>query len=150
MVSELPWIELAKKEIGTKYTDERAEKYFEGFDGWENFSPLHTNWCAAFVSWVLRESINETFYAIAAKQFNKYGIQMNGHLEYGSVVIFHRGDPKLWTGHIGFLVGNNLYPKYVQILGGNQSGSVRISNYRVDSIYKILWPRGIQRPGGIK
>jgi hypothetical protein len=43
----------------------------------------------------------------------------------GCIAVFSRGDPRSWTGHVGFYAGES--GGNIQVLGGNQSNQVSIA-----------------------
>lgn len=112
-------------------TDRQELKAAMGID------PVRTEWCAAFVNVVLNESgipgsesVSE--YPLMARSFLKWGIEAD-EPKPGDVVVFPRGRNS-WEGHVGFYLSTVEIDgvEYYNILGGNQSNSVNIGQYRAD------------------
>lgn len=97
-----------------------------------------TPWCSAYVhevAWqfnVAPRTINA-----AARSWLKIGAEVAGPRDWlpGDVVVLHRGNPKSWTGHVGFYCRHNA--RYVWLLGGNQGGTVSIRAYRRSRILGV-------------
>lgn len=99
--------------------------------------PRYTEWCAAFVNAVLKESNMENLHDInhtaplMARSFLDWGEPVDNP-QPGDVVVFPRGNSD-WKGHVGFYVGWQRTEDgkvYWKILGGNQNDSVSIDLYR--------------------
>lgn len=52
------------------------------------------------------------------------------------VAIFSRGNDPM-QGHVGLVIST--IGDYVDILGGNQSGAVRITQYRISLLLGLRW-----------
>ncbi len=125
-------IDVAERKIGmNEYKDKTALKQYVGFD------PRYTEWCAAFVNAVLKESgmtnledMNHVS-PLMARSFLDWGEAVDVP-KPGDIVVFPRGDSD-WKGHVGFYVGWELHQDgkvFWKILGGNQNDSVSIDLYR--------------------
>jgi len=99
--------------------------------------PKRTEWCAAFVNAVLKESNMTNLHDInhvaplMARSFLDWGEPVDIP-QPGDVVVFPRGNSN-WKGHVGFYVGWQRTKDgkvYWKILGGNQKDSVSIDLYR--------------------
>ncbi len=82
-------------------------------------------WCAAFVGATLRRAGYKSTGSLAARSYESYGTKLPGPQKYciGVMKWVNSG----WKGHVGYVVDYN--SKYVWMLGGNQSDSVKISRY---------------------
>ena len=82
------------------------------------------NWCAAFVSFCLKNagvSYLSGFDGIRALKYKDYGPSVEaGKVVYGAIAVFRRDG----GGHVGFVVGRN--GDQVDILGGNQGEAVTV------------------------
>ena len=88
-----------------------------------------TPWCSAFVNEVAFQCNWHVDINAAARSWLKVGklvTDLDDALP-GNIVILHRGNPKSWTGHVGFYCRHNA--RYVWLLGGNQGNSVSIRAY---------------------
>jgi uncharacterized protein (TIGR02594 family) len=127
----------AAQYIDYEETTHRSElRDFTGVD------PVRTEWCAAFINAVLRESgipgsesVSE--YPLTARSFLKWGTKAEEPLA-GDIVVFPRGDVS-WQGHVGFYLNtvNINGVEYYQILGGNQSNKVSIELYPASKAISI-------------
>lgn len=125
-------INVAEAKLGmNEYQDKTALKEYVGFD------PRYTEWCAAFVNAVLKESGMQNLHDIdhiaplMARSFLDWGESVDIP-QAGDIVVFPRGKEG-WQGHVGFYVGWEKHEDgkvYWKILGGNQSDSVSIELYR--------------------
>ena len=87
-----------------------------------------TAWCAAFVGSMLKRSGLPHTGKLNARSYLNWGVGVPLEMaERGDLVVFTRGDPNGWQGHVGFYSGHD--DKYVYVLGGNQSNQVNIKPY---------------------
>lgn len=98
-------------------------KFFKDFP---SITTDETSWCAAFVYWCIKEAGMTPKKSLAARDWLNWGEPVF-EPELGDIVIFSRGDPKGWQGHIGFYVKND--GSNIWVLGGNQSNQVVIDKY---------------------
>lgn len=56
----------------------------------------------------------------------------------GAIAVFYRGDPKGWSGHVGFYVSEE--KNYYHILGGNQGNRVSVSKLAKSRLLGFRWP----------
>ena len=99
--------------------------------------PVRTEWCAAYVDYVLElNGLNGTD-SLLAKSYLGWGIQVQ-EPELWDVVIFDRGR-EAWQGHVGFYMGSFTRNGQVfyMILGGNQSDAVTIEAYPRNKVQGI-------------
>lgn len=102
-----------------------------------NINPATTAWCAAFANAVLEADGVKGTGKLNARSFLDWGQEV-GTPSKGDVVVLWRESPKSWKGHVGFFDGfeEKNGKKYVRLLGGNQSGSAKVSysNYPADKV----------------
>jgi uncharacterized protein (TIGR02594 family) len=84
-------------------------------------------WCAAFANDVLSEAGIEGTNKPNARSFMDWGVETDNP-EPGDIVVFWRGDPNGWQGHVAFFV-EFLEGALVRVLGGNQHDSVCYANF---------------------
>lgn len=142
----VPWMDIAKKEIGThevagKAANPRIIEYHAATD--LKAQSDEVAWCASFVNWVLVKAGHKGTRSAAAASFIKWGAESTG--KYGAVcVIYNAGaaNSSLSTSgnHVGFLV-EETSTHYV-MLGGNQSDSVKITNFPKKKwrVRAMRWP----------
>lgn len=142
------WLEIAEKEIGVceKKGGESARiiEYHSAtsLKAKEDEIP----WCAAFVNWCLVQSDIAGTNSAAAKSFLDWGQHLEAPKEGCICVVQQRQAGRdQATGstsgfHVAFWLGES--DGRVKLLGGNQSDSVKISTFGLQS-YKIAgyrWP----------
>ena len=92
-----------------------------------------TAWCAAFVNYVLKTAGFPYTGKLNARSFLELGEQVSVPKPLGSsnefvdLVVFWRGSPASWMGHVGFFIKER--GSLVYTLGGNQGNMVKISAY---------------------
>jgi uncharacterized protein (TIGR02594 family) len=86
-----------------------------------------TAWCAAFVGAMLKRAGLPHTGALNARSYLDWGVPVDNP-QKGDVVIFSRGNPSGWQGHVAFF--DSFAPDGdVLVLGGNQSNQVNVSKY---------------------
>lgn len=91
----------------------------------------HHMWCAGFVCTMLTKAGIDTPQTMWSQAYKSYGSEVDWRdvtkiRKYDIVVLKSRRRPN--GGHVGFCVG--IWDEGLQILGGNQSDNLTISNYR--------------------
>lgn len=131
------WIHIALREMGVKEikgdsgSNSRINEYLKTVGiGPDDDIP----WCSAFANWVMiqagyRGSHGAKLGPGWARSWLDWG-RPAAPGTIGSIVVFSRGSyPK---GHVGFCVGFD--GKTIKLLGGNQSNSVNIQNWKLDNV----------------
>jgi len=123
---DLALTQVGIREIVGKKDNPEVLKYFDilGFDGAELKD--ETAWCSAFVNWVCKSSDLEFTAKLNARSWLWKGSEVD-EPALGDVVVFWRGSPDSWKGHVGFYISET--DGYINVLGGNQSNSVCIKPY---------------------
>jgi hypothetical protein len=62
------------------------------------------------------------------------GLNVDNAPEPGDIVVFWRGSPDSWTGHVGIFFGFSISGERVYCLGGNQGNQVSVSAYSFDQV----------------
>lgn len=105
-----------------------------------------TAWCAAFNGAMLERAGLPSTRKLNARSYLDWGqpVQL-ADAQPGDMVIFSRGDPAGWQGHVGFFVKNA--GTHIQVLGGNQSDSVSVARYPVSRLLGVRrWPAEASAP----
>ena len=132
---EKTFLEIALAEYGTKEIEGSRHNMDivnyakeSGFD-WVNDD--ETPWCAIFINWVAMKANLKRSNKADARSWLSAGIEVKVP-EVGDIVIFWRGSPESWKGHVGIYINeeNNL----IRVLGGNQSDQVNISKYNKEKV----------------
>ncbi len=93
-----------------------------------------TPWCSIFVNWVAKKAGLKGTNKANARSWLLTGLNVDATPEPGDVVIFWRGDPNSWQGHVGIFFGFSIDGERVYCLGGNQGNQVSVSAYSIDNI----------------
>lgn len=142
------WMKIAwqeeKRGISEATNGARISQYFSDI-GLSNAGG-DLSWCAAFVSWCLREAgvPFNTANPASAKGYTNFGKGMGKNdIPYGSIVV-------VAPSHVFFCVGQD--GDWVKGLGGNQGnpGRVKVSNFKKDTIIAVRYPDGqsVSSPAG--
>jgi uncharacterized protein (TIGR02594 family) len=90
-----------------------------------------TAWCSAAMNYFAKKHGYERSGKLDARSWLKVGEQIDKPL-LGDVVVFWRESKESWKGHVGLYINHD--DKYIYCLGGNQSGSIRITPYPVERL----------------
>ncbi len=95
-----------------------------------------TAWCAAFVGAMLERTGLKSTRKLNARSYLEWGEPVDlDDAQPGDIVVFTRGDPSGWQGHVAFYVSKSTL--YIRVLGGNQRNAVTESNYPRDRLLGI-------------
>ena len=103
------------------------------------FRDDETAWCAAYVGACLERAGLPSTRSAAARSYLKWGQKITVP-RLGCVVVFWRGNPNGWSGHVGFVVGKTADGQLV-VLGGNQGDSVSIKTFPRDRVLGYFVPK---------
>ncbi len=141
------WLTHAKRYIGTKEIKGQINNVVI-VNWWEKIKLSirddETPWCAAFVGAMLEECGIKSTRSAAARSYLKWGTEITKPTT-GCVVVFWRGSPTGWSGHVGFLVGQDKMGN-LMILGGNQSDEVNIKPFSKKRVLSYRVPNGYVVP----
>lgn len=143
-----PWMDVALQElnrgVGENKDLARANQYFAEL-GYPNYRANKQSWCAAFVSWCLKQSgtpYNQQNALSAKGGYAGWGKKLSkDNIPYGAIVVI---DPS----HVFFAAG--VENGRVRGLGGNQGkpGEVKYSNFPLSSVISVTWPDGTSVAAG--
>ncbi|BCH20164.1 TIGR02594 family protein [Mesorhizobium sp. L-2-11] len=98
-----------------------------------------TPWCGAFVGGVLAEcGMQVAKNGSAARSWLNHGVPLD-RPAVGAIVVFWRGKPSGWSGHVGFVVGRDRAGN-LMVLGGNQGDAVNIKPFSTARVLGYRWP----------
>lgn len=123
-------IELAQNLIGMDEKNPEHAQILSSFikeNSGIEINPANTAWCAAFVGGVIGANGGEGTGKLNARSYLEWGEAVAEPKE-GDVVVFSRGDPNGWQGHVGFFKGYDDKGN-ILVLGGNQGNKVSIQAY---------------------
>lgn len=140
--------ELGEQEIRGKEDNPRIVAYQQatGLKAEDDETP----WCGAFVAWCLRESgihYNKER-AASARSWLSFGRKLKNPT-IGCIVVFWRGKPNGWQGHVGFYAGRDSQGR-ILVLGGNQDDEVSIKPHSADRLLGYRWPSDVPLPPDIQ
>lgn len=144
------WLDLAKSyidlaEIPGKKHNSKILEWWKAIKA--AFMDDETPWCAAFVGGVLEACGIRSTRSAAARSYLRWGVPISGPCE-GCVVVFWRGSPDGWSGHVGFVVGRDDMGR-LMVLGGNQGNKVSIMGFSPLRVLEFVWPLGFELPSEI-
>jgi len=124
---QLPWMGEAHRIKGLhEKRDHRRLWDWLRSDGATVGDPAKIPWCGDFVQTAIALSMPDEPIPInpyLAANWSKFGTDCKPQL--GAVLVFWRGSPSSWKGHVGFYVGEDR--THFHVLGGNQSNAVTIT-----------------------
>lgn len=107
-------------------------------------SPTKTAWCAAFVSWCLKNSGNSalsSYDGVRAKSYAGYGQSTkDGKPAYGAIGVCKTA----YGHHVGIVVGRN--GDSIVLLGGNQGDQVKNSGFPLNTFIGFRFPSNYTAP----
>jgi len=107
-------------------------------------SPTKTAWCAAFVSWCLKNSGNSalsSYDGVRAKSYADYGQSTkDGKPAYGAIAVCKTA----YGHHVGIVVGRN--GDSIVLLGGNQGDQVKNSGFPLNTFIGFRFPSNYTAP----
>lgn len=137
-----PWIAIARQKLNLhEVRDNSLLRKFLSLGKGSIGDPANIAWCGDFVETCIaialpKEPVLANPYA--AINWLKFGKSTTARP--GAILVFHRGDPKSWQGHVGFYVSEDA--THYHVLGGNQSNAVTISRIAKNRLRPdgIRWP----------
>ncbi len=110
-------------------------KYFDilGYDG----AKLHdeTAWCSAFINWCAIQAGLPYSGKLTARSWLNIGQKVT-EPQRGDLVVYWRGNPNSWKGHVGIFIREEKGVIYT--LGGNQSNQVNITPYSKERLLNYI------------
>jgi len=134
------------REIGKNNSGKFVKKYLS------KIVPVPNNWCAGFVSYCFQKAANKNGiempfkYSVGAKNIYKqfyrkgwtYKATHDDPPKPGDIIVWHRGVPKSWKGHIGLVA--HYEDGIVYTIEGNKGifpAKVRAFTYELGRINKL-------------
>ena len=130
---------------GARHNPEIIEMFDQSGHAWVQDD--ETPWCAAFVGAVLGQAGLRGTGKLNARSYLDWGEEIPlSQAQEGDIVVFWRGEPDGWQGHVGFYAGIAA-DGAIKVLGGNQGNAVSIADYprgRLLSVRRATKPRSSQ------
>ena len=104
-------------------------------------------WCGLFVAHCIGATLPEEALPtnpLGARAWMKFGSPCRPKL--GAVMVFWRGKPAGWQGHVGFYAGEEADGTF-HILGGNQGNRVSIARIAKGRLLGARWPATVAADG---
>jgi len=136
------WLIVAEKELGVHETPgPAATARIIEYDKATTLKATSDEvpWCAAFVNWCLKQAGQVGTWSAAAMSFADWGKDLGDEPEEGCIAVFRWADG---GHHVSFYTGA-VDDDTIVCLGGNQSDSVKRSNYPVNRVIAYRWPEGV-------
>ncbi|MDB4950006.1 MAG: hypothetical protein JWM27_2655 [Gemmatimonadetes bacterium] len=137
--ADFPWLVIARGEIGqTEIEGAKNNARIVEYHAATSLkaSDDETPWCSAFVNWCMKQAGIKGSGEANARSWLSWGRAVSEPVR-GCVVVLTRGGSTT-SGHVGFYMGPN--GDRIQVLGGNQSNSVKLSNYPTADILGYRLP----------
>ena len=148
----LPWLIEAARLIGTE--EIKGPEHNPVIMDWaEHLSTYYekdeTPWCGLFVghcvgSQLVSEALPDNI--LGARNWNNFGQEVTP--QFGSILVFWRGSPDGWKGHVGFYWAEDETTYHV--LGGNQSDAVNIQRLSKERLISARWPNHVAQTNIIR
>jgi uncharacterized protein (TIGR02594 family) len=136
-------MDVARAELGTKELpgamhNPRVVSYYADA-GHPEIRDDETAWCAAFVGAVLKRAGYPFTGSLTARSYLSYGRKID-RPEPGCIVVFWRGSPSSWQGHVAFCVRDD--GGTIRVIGGNQNNAVTEESYPKSQVLGYRMPIG--------
>lgn len=135
-----PWMEEMLRRKGLHENRNHNELHAWLKSAGSAVDPAETPWCGDAVETAILRALPDAAVPanpMASIKWLKFGRELD-EPTYGAVLVFWRGSPDGWQGHVGFYVGES--DSHYHVLGGNQSNAITITKLTRDRL----------RPGGIR
>jgi uncharacterized protein (TIGR02594 family) len=147
--NDAPWIKTAGPEVNIREgkaeaVNPRILEYFSAT--WEKHtddSGKKNAWCAAFVTWSLKEAGVNSHQIVGARGYEKFGEPCEPFR--GAIAILQHGKQK----HVAFIAGVDKNG-HIVFLGGNQDGKVSAVTLPNCKVIAIRKPAGYEIPAEMK
>jgi uncharacterized protein (TIGR02594 family) len=125
---DVPWLKVAYGEIGVlEYAGEKNNPRIVEYHQATTLRAHddETPWCSAFANWCMRQAGLKGSGEANARSWLTWGRKVDAPV-HGCIVVLKRGTSPT-SGHVGFYI--ETHGEKIVVLGGNQSNTVKLSNY---------------------
>lgn len=139
----MPWMHAAYNLMGTR--EVVGEGANEAIMGWaedlelSNYADDDIPWCGLFVGHCVGSQLVDEVMPVnvlGARKWQHLGMEVTPKL--GAILVFWRGSPDGWKGHVGFYWAED-HEAY-HVLGGNQSNAVSVTRIAKSRLLTARWP----------
>lgn len=102
--------------------------------GFPEYTQDEIAWCSLFMNWVALKGNMKRTHKLTARSWLNVGLNVDSSPEPGDIVIYWRGSPTSWKGHVGIYLGYSKDGARIYTLGGNQNNRVSITGYRSNQL----------------
>lgn len=146
----VPWVDEMLRRKGLHEQRHHRELYDWLRSAGSAVDPARTPWCGDAVETAILRAIPDEPMPpnpMASINWLKFGRDLKTPA-LGAVLVFWRGSPKGWQGHVGFYVGEDA--THYHVLGGNQSDAITITRIAKKRLRPggIRWPSTFPLPTG--
>lgn len=125
LIRQIALAELGEAEIsGAARNNKRIQEYHSTVG--LPHDPDETPWCSSFANWVMKKAGIKGSGKPNARSWLTWGRPVTKPQAF-DVVVFWRGEPNGWQGHVAFYISST--PTTIKVLGGNQGNKVSIAEY---------------------
>jgi len=127
------WMKIAYKEIGQKeivgpIENERIQQYFRSIGDSKTYRDDIADWASPFAEWSLQQIGKNGPKSMEPFAWLEWGKTLE-YPEFGCIVVLSFAG----LHHVGFYIGDK-GDDFIEVLGGNESDSVRVSYYLKSSV----------------
>lgn len=136
------WLKIARQDLGIREiagpaSNPEIMRYWAACD-YDPPDGDETAWCSAAANhWMQKAGVPGTRLP-NARSWERWGSELN-RPQLGCIVVFWRGSPTSWQGHVALYIGPGK-PGYIKVLGGNQSNGVSVAEYAETQVVGYRWP----------
>lgn len=135
--AEYPWMKVALSQVGQ--AERAGSLHNKQIVAYHMTTSLKATtdevpWCSSFVNWVFAQIQYKRTNSARAKSWLEWGIKLKEPVP-GCLVIFTRDG----GGHVAFYLRSSK-TGFVKVLGGNQTNTVKVSNYLESNVIGYRWP----------
>jgi uncharacterized protein (TIGR02594 family) len=146
MPFEPSWMKIARSYLGEreiKGPKHNSKIVQFWIDMKASFRDDETAWCGAFVGGVMAEAGFKPYpQGAAARAWRNFGYRIEKPA-VGCIVVFWRGSKDGYSGHVGFVVGQDQAGN-LMVLGGNQGDMVSIKPFDTDRVLGYVYPTDLR------
>ncbi len=139
----LVWFQEARRLLGVKeepgVRNNPKILQWATVQGLKEYDADSTPWCGLFVGHCVSATLDREptpTELLSARSWARFGIPSAPTI--GAVMVFWRGSPTGWQGHVGFYAGES--QDAYRVLGGNQSDSVSLAWLPKQRLVTSRWP----------
>ncbi len=141
-----PWMDFAKAMNGwhERRNYGKVKRFLSTVASW--FDPIKYPWCGMWMAAVISHCLpDEVLPTNPAGSINWKDWGLSCKPQYGAILVFWRGSPNGWKGHIAFYVGEDATCYHV--LGANQRDQVSVTRIKKNRLRKngSRWPATAMR-----